>query len=400
MKTSILLTYGWVRSSYAALRNLNKHGLQVTVSDTSILGMSQFSRLKSGFERYTSHYLNEEKFIEDLINICNKQKIDLIFPSHNETEIIAKYKDRFESKLTRLIPDEQHCKIFNNKSTSYDLVSSLGIPVPKRLNYKNPESVSRMLESINLNKTVIKLLTGNSGKGVFYGDSPLHSQSLVLSLIEKYNLSPDRYPQVEEYIEGDGFGSSVLYWKGEFIANFTHKRLRDKIDTGGTSTLREAASHQGIEKAAKQIFDSIGWNGLAMCEFKVCPKTNKFWFIEVNPRMWGSIPLSIQAGVEFPILACLCATEGPQAAINLHKESIIQSRWRARWILGDIFVAINQLSKFRFSAFKEAIFNAKVDSVDDFFWDDPFVFFGQILSYLKKSLSKMSLNPADEGMIR
>jgi len=397
---SILLTYGWVRSSYAALRNLNKHGLRVTVSDSSILGMSQFSRLKTGFEKYTSHYENEEKFIEDLLDICERKKIDLVFPSHNETEIIAKYRNRFEDRLMGLIPDEQHCKVFNNKSSSYDLVSSLGIAVPKRLFYDNPELVSKKLETINMNKTVIKLLTGNSGKGVFYGNSPLHSQSIVMDLIKKFKLTPDRYPQVEEYVEGDGFGSSVLYWKGKFIANFTHKRLRDKIDSGGTSTLREVASHKGLEEAAKKIFDSIGWNGLAMCEFKVCPKSNKFWFIEVNPRMWGSIPLSIEAGVEFPILACLCATEGPQAAINFHNKSIIQSKWRARWILGDIFVAINQLSKFRLSALKKIISKGQIDSVDDFFWDDPFVFLGQILSYLKKSLSKMSLNPTDEGMLR
>ena len=64
-----------------------------------------------------------------------------------------------------------------------------------------------------------------------------------------------------------------FYWEGTYIAGFTHRRLRDKIPTGGTSTLREASAHKGIEVATRKIFETIGWHGLAMCEFKVCPKT-------------------------------------------------------------------------------------------------------------------------------
>ena len=400
MEANVLLTYGWVRSSYAALRNLTKYGLKVTVSDSSSIGMSQLSRFKEGFEKYTSHYEDEEQFIEDLVSICKRKEIDLIFPSHNETEIIAKYRHRFPPKLTQLIPEEHHCSIFNNKSRAYELVNSLGIPVPKRLEYKDPLTLSKELESNNMHKTVIKLLTGNSAKGVFYSNSPLESQSIVLKLIEAYKLSPDRYPQIEEYVSGEGYGSSVLYWKGQLIANFTHKRLRDKIESGGTSTLREVAQHKGIETAAMKIFDHIGWNGLAMCEFKVCPRTHKFWFIEVNPRMWGSIPLSINAGVEFPALACMCVTKGPNAAIEHYKQTSKKLNWRARWILGDIFVAVRNLCRFQFTAFRSILSNRGIDSVDDFFWDDPWVFFGQILFYFKNTFSKMSFNPSEKGMLK
>ena len=65
--------------------------------------------------------------------------------------------------------------------------------------------------------------------------------------------------------------------------------LGSGIATGGTSTLREAVAHAGIEQAAQRIFDAIGWHGLAMSEWKVCPETGRFWFVEVNPRMWGSM---------------------------------------------------------------------------------------------------------------
>ena len=31
-----------------------------------------------------------------------------------------------------------------------------------------------------------------------------HAQSIVQELIEKYKLAPSRYPQIEEYVEGEG----------------------------------------------------------------------------------------------------------------------------------------------------------------------------------------------------
>lgn len=397
--SDVLLTNGWLRSSYSALRNLKKHDLQVVVSDSSSIGMGQFSRLSYGFQKYTSHYKDENKFISDILNICSSNGTKLILPVHNETEIIARHRHKFSDNLVAMIPDESHCRMFNNKSDAYDYVSNIDVPVPSRIKYADPNLVSQLLKNKGLDKTVIKLLTGNSGKGVFYGKNPEHTQSIVKKLIKKYKLVVSRYPQVEEYVEGEGYGCSILYKNGKFIAHFTHRRLRDKIETGGTSTLREAAVNESIESATKTIFDSLGWNGLAMCEFKVCPETGRFWFIEVNPRMWGSISLAIESGVQFPYLAWLCATQGSSQAINYHSLCKVNSNWKARWLLGDIFVVLGKFLKFEYKAAWNILREQKADSMDDFFWDDPFAFLGEMLAYLKNTISKRSINPSEKGML-
>ena len=398
--SDVLLTYGWVRSSYGALRNLSKHNISVTVSDNSGIGMCQFSRLSAGFEKYTSHYVDETKFVSDILRICSNRNIKMILPSHNETEIIARHRDKFDSSLVSMIPDERHCRMFNNKSDAYDFVDNLGVPVADRISYSKPNEVSKILKNSGFDKTVIKLLTGNSSKGVFYGDNPEHTQLIVENLIEEYSLEKSRFPQVEQYVEGEGYGCSVLYCRGEYIAHFTHKRLREKIDTGGTSTFREASTHKGIEEATKTIFDAIGYNGLAMCEFKVCQKTGKFWFIEINPRMWGSISLAIEAGVEFPYLAWLCANNSAEAAIKYHANCKIASKWKARWLLGDIFLVLGHVFRLNFKAARDILVEDQADSIDDFFWDDPLVFLGELFAYLKTSILKRSINPSEKGMLK
>jgi protein-tyrosine-phosphatase len=37
-----------------------------------------------------------------------------------------------------------------------------------------------------------------------------------------------------------------------------------------------------------------------MVEFRVDPETGRFWLMEINGRFWGSLPLAIFAGVDFP----------------------------------------------------------------------------------------------------
>lgn len=396
----VLITNGSSRTSYAALRSLSKSGVVCFSADVSRIGMCQLSRFSKGHFLYTSHYKNEEKFITDLLRLIEEHQITILFPSHNETEVIARYRDRFKALTVSTIPDEAHCSIFNNKSKAYDLAEKLGIPIPQRINYDRAHQIPSLLISKGIEKTVVKLLTGNSSKGVFYGDGPEHTKAIVEKLINDYGLEPERYPQVEECVQGEGYGNSVLYWHGRHIANFTHRRLRDKIETGGTSVYREASSHEGIEMAAKKIFSSIGWHGLAMCEFKVCPQTKKFWFIEVNPRMWGSIPLAIAAGVNFPYLTYLCASQGAEVA-NIHNKACDTAyNWKGRWLLGDIFISLRSLLKGDFKTFTDILLKEKANSHDDFFWDDPFVFFGELFAYFKNTISKRDLNPAEKGMVR
>jgi hypothetical protein len=115
--------------------------------------------------------------------------------------------------------------------------------------------------------------------------------------------------------------------------------------------------------------------------------------------MWGSISLAIESGVQFPYLAWLCATQGTNQAINYHASCTVNLNWRARWLLGDIFVVLGKLLRFDFKVVWHILTEEKADSIDDFFWDDPFAFLGEVLFYLKTTISKQSINPSEKGML-
>lgn len=393
--TRVLVTYGWVRSSYAVLRNLTAHGVKVFVADSFRTGMCQASRKKAGFDIYPSHYHDEEGFVAAMVEICARRRIDLIMASHNETEVLARHRNQFPGTLGALLPDPASIAAFNNKSKAFDLAVATGIPVPKRLTYRDVDELAEGLRRTGMERAVVKLLTGNSSKGVFHAASADETLAMVRRLIIEFKLPQERYPQVEEYVEGEGWGSSALFWQGKKIAGFTHRRLREKIVTGGTSTLREARRNPDLEAATERILSHVGWHGFAMVEFKVCPHTGQFWFIEVNPRLWGSLPLAVAAGVEFPYLGHLCVTEGPEAAKAYAEAHPPSEGWRNRWLLGELTVAAKQALRLKLSEAAQTLFSSHANGYDDIFLNDPTVFPGEVLRYVLSAVA----NGSQEGMV-
>ena len=64
------------------------------------------------------------------------------------------------------------------------------------------------------------------------------------------------------------------------------------------------------------------------------------------------------------------------------------------------YTVLTHLFKFKFKSAWEILNSEKANSIDDFFKDDFFVFFGEILAYLGSVISRRSTNPEEKGMLK
>jgi predicted ATP-grasp superfamily ATP-dependent carboligase len=55
------------------------------------------------------------------------------------------------------------------------------------------------------------------------------------------------------------------------------------------------------------VLDELQWHGQAMVEFKQERSSGAFKLIEINPKFWGSLELSLSAGMNFPEHLCTMA---------------------------------------------------------------------------------------------
>jgi biotin carboxylase len=71
-----------------------------------------------------------------------------------------------------------------------------------------------------------------------------------------------------------------------------------------------------------KLLKALNWYGVAMVEFKMDPRDGKLKFLEINPRFWGSLPLAIASGVDFPYLLYRMAMDGDIEPVLKYKVGV------------------------------------------------------------------------------
>jgi protein-tyrosine-phosphatase len=113
-------------------------------------------------------------------------------------------------------------------------------------------------------------------------------------------LRPFTPVQEQAWVPGRGVGVEVLYERGRMVWHFVHERLHEWPLTGGASTLRRAGGPEPeLVEMTRRLLDRLGWHGVAMVEWRRDAQ-GRTHLMEINPRLWGSLPLTISAGVDMP----------------------------------------------------------------------------------------------------
>lgn len=117
--------------------------------------------------------------------------------------------------------------------------------------------------------------------------------------------------QEQEYVTGAGEGVNVLFDRGALRWSFTYRRVHEVPLTGGGSSYRRSlAPAADLLLASRRLLEPLAWHGAAMVEFKR-RRDGTFALMEVNPRLWGSLALPIDCGVDFPRGLAALATGTP-----------------------------------------------------------------------------------------
>jgi carbamoylphosphate synthase large subunit len=158
-KKRVLLTYSWNRVGYNILRALSDHGYDVYSADIVKTNICSVSNRSKESLVYHDPFKEEDLFIEDILTIIEKYKIDILLPTHDEGLILSKYKDRFPSDIILAVEDENKLNKLSDKAISTILFKNLGLPVPECFKLSDVTN--------ELYPLIVKGIVGNSSKNVF-----------------------------------------------------------------------------------------------------------------------------------------------------------------------------------------------------------------------------------------
>jgi protein-tyrosine-phosphatase len=133
---------------------------------------------------------------------------------------------------------------------------------------------------------------------------------------------------VQEYVRGRGTGVELLLADGEPLLEFQHQRLHEPPQGGAGPYRQSIPLTPELRNAALAFLGALRYTGVAMVEFKVDPQTKKWAFIEVNGRFWGSLPLAVAAGADFPLALFQFLVEGRREFPQRYRVGLCCRNWR------------------------------------------------------------------------
>jgi predicted ATP-grasp superfamily ATP-dependent carboligase len=340
---NVLVTDAGFPHSLAAIRSLGRNGSRVIATCSSRLAMSFFSRYCS--KAYTcADPINEPAaYISDIIAIAKKEKCDVLLPiSYASCLTVSKYQEEVKKVVNVPIAELDSMLIASNKNKTVKFATKLGIPTPETFFPTSVEDVIEISKIITY-PVVVKLPEG-SARVKYINSSPelIESYKTIANLSYSNTHEPE-FPQIQQYIKGNGYGFFALFNHGKVRAVFSHKRIHEYPPTGGPSTMAQSVFDPDLQFMGIKLLEALKWHGVAMVEVKKDIIDNHYKLIEINPKFWGSLDLAIQSGVDFPSLACKMCVEGDIDPVFEYNSDVTY-----RWILPDLkySLACNTLKKF------------------------------------------------------
>ena len=307
----ILVTDANRGSAIAIIRSLGRKGYKVIAADSDPKSLGFRSRFAEKTLLYPAPQHSPRAFVEFLLTAVKENHIDLIIPVTDLTvQPLVEWRSQFE-KVTRIaLPSNEQLVAVTDKYQTVQLARSLEVPVPVTV---VAHSCTEALEAGDkLGWPVV--LKPQSSK-ILHRDRDIESFQVTYANskdeLRKWMSRFDGRCSVllQQYHEGFGYGVETLMSKGELLAVFAHKRLREIPVSGGASAYRESVRlDPNLCQYALRLLKHLCWTGLAMVEFKV--GANGAYLMEINGRVWGSLPLALKSGVDFPYLLVKLFLEG------------------------------------------------------------------------------------------
>jgi len=338
-----LVTDASNRAALAVIRSLGMKDIYVAAGDETAFNAGFLSKYCRHKVLYPSPQRNVQEFLNYMLKLVRKEKYDLLIPITDFTTIpLSKHKEKFEPYVTVAVPSYSTMVKTSDKALTIKIAAEHGIPYPKTIfveSVKDVETIAKEIEYPAVIKPRTKVIWAN-GSAMMMKVTQRNYAYNPNDLIAKYKnivsqnevLTQRRYlPIIQEYVRGTGYGVEALFHNSELKAIFSHKRLREYPITGGASTLRVSVNNKKLNKLAVKMLKAINWQGVAMVEFKLNGQQEPK-LIEVNGRFWGSLPLAIASGVDFPYLLYKSMVEGGDFSSPKYKVGVKQ-----RWLIpGDI----------------------------------------------------------------
>lgn len=222
-------------------------------------------------------------YISQLFFICIKNKIEIMIPTVDEELIIcSENKEFFGSHgITILVSNVDTIENCLNKYKFYEKMKENNIAVARTWVLNDTLKVERIPLPV-----IAKPITGRGGRGIII----VRTRAELVKLMHERN-----HYIIQEFFNGIEYSVDTLSdLNGKAIVAVPRKRLEIK---SGVCSRGCTDQHKGIIVESMRAVEAVGMIGPA-CLQLILTENGEIKIFELNPRIGGTVSLSIHAGVD------------------------------------------------------------------------------------------------------
>ncbi len=361
---TVLVLDGHLKSALCCVRSLGTSGIEVVCGAERSSAMACHSRYVRKRFVYTSPKHNQQQFIEEVLLQARE-----LFLAEGVKPVVFCFSDATMLTLSRSyvelqeymvlpIPSLSSIEQASDKKQTYELAQELDIPTIKMYSLEEYEHITYPAVVKNVHSIV-----WNQGKSSSGSASFVFSKDELRDTYFRIEKETGELPLVQEFIQGEEYGVEMVCDSGSIVACFVHKRIRSLSPRGGAAVVKETALETPeivlMRTYAEALVTKLMWHGPIMVEFKINNKTGGVLLMEINGRFWGSLPLALAAGIDFPMLTYLLGKN------TLHSITTVAPKYvRTRHFLGDCKWLVVVL--FKKDRLRSVLYPSKIRALWDF----------------------------------
>ncbi len=315
MNPRILILDSSACAGLAVVRSLGEAAFEVHVARIRNRSNAEHSRHCSRSLDLGDPAVDLQSVTGRLLELVSRERYDLLIPTADAAnELCASVRDSIESRVRLAMPPPNAYSYAHDKARLLELAERLGVPFPEYVTLRGFDDLPK---------------AGGIELGWPCYVKPIHSFVATPERIVRFEVTRakdrnelidlarfhlGRVPiMIQRSSPGVGVGVHILAWKGRLLSVVQQRRLHEPLHGGGGSYRITEPLDPMLGTYAQRFVEASGWSGVAMLEFKRDLRTNRMSLMEVNGRFWGSLPLTIHAGLDYPLWLVRLYLEGPDA---------------------------------------------------------------------------------------
>lgn len=288
----VLAIVGDTQVGLWVVRNLAMNGLTVHSIVKSKHGQPAHSRYSSSAwvmesPTYSPGFIDE---IKELVKLLDVGSIMPVAEAYHD--VFIDVRDQFEPNVHLFSPVREVFDKATDKDYMQDLCQKLGVPVAKGMRLDEFLLDQSSLEFPLVFRTRRQNIQGRQApwKAAYAED-----EAQLQKVYDQVRNFADNII-VQEYCPGAEDHVQVMMYKGEPFMVGDYIGEHHMPLAGGVTTQRISCCHQPLLDDAVKLFKAIGYEGLGGVQYHYDPETDKYIFLEINPRFIGGTPTLIMAG--------------------------------------------------------------------------------------------------------